>query len=197
MKRMFFIVSLMIAVLIPFAFQPSKVYNIDPDMWKAMGFDPNASSVSLPSGYDLDAAFGALDLDGDGFVDPGEVNAVNNGTAASYKGNKNASQTTPSSVSQQASGTTDTAGGGSTGKTKTKQVPANKVTATFKNLYGVIIGTSQITKGTDIAKSQFPKGKVPDIVTPNGTYVFDHWNYDGSKLTDDISVKAVYNFIKK
>ena len=82
--------------------------------------------------------------------------------------------------------------------TKTPEAPKEKIraTATFKNLYGVIIGTSKITKGTDIAKSQFPK-KVPDIETSKGTYVFERWDYDGSVLTDDISVKAVYKLVKK
>ena len=75
--------------------------------------------------------------------------------------------------------------------TKTPEASKGKVTATFKNMYGVIIGTSKITKGTDISKNQFPKN-VPDIVTSKGTYVFDHWNYDGKPLTDNISVKAIY-----
>ncbi len=103
-----------------------------------------------------------------------------------------AQQTAPAAPAQQAAPEQS--------KTKPTQAPKeetpkenNKVTAKFKNMYGVIIGTSKITKGTDIAKSQFPKS-VPDITTTSGkTYVFDHWDYDGSVLTEDISVKAVFH----
>ncbi len=71
-----------------------------------------------------------------------------------------------------------------------------KVTAKFVNLYGVILETSKITKGTDIAKSQFPKDTPPDIITKNGIMIFDKWNYDGSILEDDIIVKAQYKKAK-
>ncbi len=69
---------------------------------------------------------------------------------------------------------------------------AQKVTAKFVNLYGVILGTSKITKGTDIAKSQFPKETPPDITTSNGVLSFDRWDYNGKPLENDITVKALY-----
>ena len=76
--------------------------------------------------------------------------------------------------------------------TAVKQPAKEKVTAKFVNLYGVIIDTSKITKGTDIARSQFPKDNPPDIVTSTGIMTFDGWDYDGKVLENDITVKALY-----
>ncbi len=78
-----------------------------------------------------------------------------------------------------------------------KKTQKDKVTATFTNLYGVIIGTSKITKGTDIAQSQFPAETPSDIVTDSGTLVFDHWDYDGKVLEEDVRIKAVYKYAEQ
>ena len=121
---------------------------MDHDLYTAIGGDPSGFT-QIPFD-ELVRRTNAVDLDGDGWITPAEIQAVNNGTAASYKGNKTKTNETTNNSSL----SNNSASNGKASKTK--------VTATFKNLYGVIIGSSQITKGTDIAKSQFPKS-VPDI----------------------------------
>ncbi len=67
-----------------------------------------------------------------------------------------------------------------------------KVSVAFVDIYGAIIDTKLVTKGTDIAKNQFPKTTPPDIITAQGILTFDKWDYDGSVLQSDTIVKASY-----
>ena len=172
LHRISLVASMLIAVIMPFILRSSKVYNIDPDMWKAMGLDPNASSAVVP---DLEARFNSLDLDGDGFIDPVEVQAVNNGTAASYKSGSS------SASSQSATSTPKDTGKGEKAQ---KNV---KITVYFTDLYGHVIGSSQITSGTSIGEKQF----ATDIPDCNGKK-FDSWDYDNRELFHDTIVRANY-----
>lgn len=66
-----------------------------------------------------------------------------------------------------------------------------KVTVYFTDMFGEVIGTSQVTKGTDIAESQFPQ-TVEDIEHEGVTYTFDSWDYDGHVMEHQYIVRANY-----
>ena len=74
-----------------------------------------------------------------------------------------------------------------TQNTQKASKPKEKVTAYFTDATGKVIGSSKITKGTDIAKNQFP-AEVKDC---NGKK-FDHWDYDGHVLLEDTIVRAIF-----
>ncbi len=68
-----------------------------------------------------------------------------------------------------------------------KPQSALQINVYFTNLYGNVIGVSQITSGTNIADSQFPV-EVPEC---DGK-IFDRWDYDGHALSHDYIVRAIY-----
>ena len=149
------------------AFGSSDTYCIDPEMWKAMGLDPNASSASLSSMAELEARMAQAaqarpDLFTDDYVK--SVGGTPSGSASS---------------GSQASNKTD-------GKKADKQ-EATKITVTFTNMYGNVLGSSQVTSGTTIEDSQFVKD-VPDCDGKK----FDSWDYDGKELYHDTVVRANY-----
>lgn len=76
-----------------------------------------------------------------------------------------------------------TATSGNSGKKQTTP----KITVYFSDLYGHVIGSNQVTSGTNIAESQFPK-TVEDV----DGHTFDKWNYDGRALYHDFIVRAEY-----
>ncbi len=76
--------------------------------------------------------------------------------------------------------------------TSSQKTQKEKVTAYFTDFYGTIVGSSKITKGTTIAKSQFPKKNPSDIVVENTIFTFDKWEYAGNVLDSDVIVKALY-----
>ncbi len=155
-----------------------KEYCIDPNMWNALGLDPSAPYVILPQG-EMQNRMNGLDLDGDGWIDPAEVNAVNNGTASSYKSNPAPAQPSSPAPSQPSSK--------DNGKKDGKQAESVKITVTFTDMYGHSLGSSQVTTGTTIADSQFVKD-VPDCDGKK----FDKWDYDGGVIEHDFVVRAIY-----
>ncbi len=172
LKRILRAASLMIIVFVSTGLI-SKVYNIDPEMWKAMGLDPNASSVSISveeaEARMAQAARNRPDLFTDDFVQ--SVGGTPSGSS---------SQSAPATSSgSQAQTKTD----GKKGEEKTSA----KVTAYFTDAYGHVLGSSQITSGTTIGDNQFVKD-VPDCDGKK----FDGWDYDGRKLYHDIIVRANY-----
>lgn len=66
-------------------------------------------------------------------------------------------------------------------------VPKEKVAVSFTDENGSFIGSTQVTKGTDVPVSQFPS-KVPEC---NGK-TFDSWDYNGFKLMHDWIIRAKY-----
>ncbi len=72
--------------------------------------------------------------------------------------------------------------------TPTKEtIPKVKLTVWFTDALGRIIGSSQVTKGTDIADSQFP-AEIPNCEG----MTFDHWDYDGRLIEHEYIVRAIY-----
>jgi len=65
--------------------------------------------------------------------------------------------------------------------------PKEKVAVSFTDENGNFIGSTQVTKGTDVATSQFPL-EVPEC---NGK-TFDSWDYDGSLMMHDWIIRAKY-----
>ena len=66
-------------------------------------------------------------------------------------------------------------------------IKPQKNTVCFTNLYGHVIDSSQVTAGTTIADSQFPKS-VEDV----DGHSFDKWDYDGRVMTNDYVLRALY-----
>ncbi len=175
-NRILIAISTLVALVLAFTIGSSKMYSIDPDMWKALGLDPNASSASVP---DLEERTNALDLDGDGWITPSEISAVNNGTASSYKSNPAPAQPSSPAPSQPSSK--------DSGKKDGKQAESVRITVTFTDMFGHPLGSSQVTVGTTIADSQFVKD-VPDCDGKK----FDRWDYDGGVIEHDFVVRALY-----
>lgn len=156
-----------------------KSFSIDPALWKAMGLDPNADSSWESYKGETEDQLNAVDLDGDGWITPEEIQAVNNGTAGSYKANKAAPAASTPSVTVP----TTSSSKGKSGKAQ----ESKKITVYFTDLYGHVIGSSQVTAGTTIADGQFPK-TVEDI----DGHSFDKWDYDGKEMYHDYIVRALY-----
>lgn len=159
-----------------------KSFSIDPELWKAMGLDPNESSSLESYKGESEDQLNAVDLDGDGWITQEEIRAVNNGTAASYKASKAASAA-PAASTPSASAPATSSSKGKSGKTQ----ESKKITVYFTDLYGRVIGSSQVTAGTTIADSQFPKS-VEDV----DGHSFDKWDYDGKEIYHDYIVRALY-----
>ncbi len=73
-----------------------------------------------------------------------------------------------------------------------KETPKEKLNVYFTDMYGHVIYTVQVTKGTTVGKTQFPK-EVKDIRTREGEYTFDKWDYDGRKVEHELIIRALYN----
>ena len=65
--------------------------------------------------------------------------------------------------------------------------PKEKLTVYFTDAFGNALGSSQVTKGTTIAESQF----VQDVPECDGK-TFDHWDYDGRVIEHQYIVRALY-----
>ena len=57
----------------------------------------------------------------------------------------------------------------------------------FTDENGRVIGTSQVTKGTTVAETQF----IQEVPECNGK-AFDHWDYDGRVIEHQFIIRAVY-----
>ena len=152
-----------------------KQYCFDPAMWEALGGDPNESSSFIPID-DLNqrteqAALTHPELFTDEFV--AEVRAK-----YGMSGGGSPTASTPS-----ASAPATSSGKGKSGKTQ----ESKKITVYFTDLYGHVIGSSQVTAGTTIADSQFPKS-VEDV----DGHSFDKWDYDGKEMYHDYVLRALY-----
>ena len=66
-------------------------------------------------------------------------------------------------------------------------ISKEKLTVYFTDAYGRVIGTSQVTKGTTIADSQF----VQSVEDCDGL-AFDSWDYDGRVIEHETVVRALY-----
>ncbi len=69
----------------------------------------------------------------------------------------------------------------------TPKAAKEKLIVYFTDENGRVIGTSQVTKGTTVAESQFMQ-EVPEC---NGK-AFDHWDYDGRTIEHQFIIRAVY-----
>lgn len=179
MKNLNKTLAILLSICTVIAIFTVKEYCIDPELWKAMGLDPNQQWYTEQYDGDMQNRMNSVDLDGDGWITPEEIQAVNNGTAGSYKANKAA----PAASNPSASAPAASSGKGKSGKTQ----EAKKITVYFTDLYGHVIGSSQVTAGTTIADSQFPKS-VEDI----DGHSFDKWDYDGKEMYHDYIVRALY-----
>lgn len=98
-------------------------------------------------------------------------------TAAEYLAQQAAKSSATASPSQATSPTSS----------NTATTPKEKVSVAFTDAFGNVLGMSEVTKGTDIAPSQFVKD-VPDCDGKS----FDKWDYDGSVMMHDYVIRALY-----
>ena len=91
----------------------------------------------------------------------------------------------------QATASTPNAQTSAADSSKSNAAPKKKFTVSFTDMFGHVIGVSQVTEGTDIAQSQFPAA-VEDIEAEGQTFVFDRWDYDGEVVLHDLVVRALY-----
>lgn len=152
-----------------------KSFSIDPELWKAMGLDPNeSSSLESYKGETEDQMEHALITHPELFdLNDPEAQAI-----LQKHGISGGSVSTPS-----ASAPATSSGNGKSGKAQ----ESKKITVYFTDLYGHVIGSSQVTAGTTIADSQFPK-TVEDV----DGHSFDKWDYDGKGVYHDYVLRALY-----
>ncbi len=76
----------------------------------------------------------------------------------------------------------------SSGNSKKQSAPKEKVTVWFTDARGRVIGSTQVTKGTTVAESQFMTD-VPDFEDGR---TFDKWDYDGRVIEHEYIIRANY-----
>lgn len=153
-----------------------KEYCLPWDLWNAMGGDPSGFSV-LPSQADAEARMENALINHPELFDLNdpEAQAILKKHGKTGGGSTPAAPASPSAPAQPG------------GKADGKQTAAVKVTVYFTDSHGRVIGSSQVTAGTTIADSQFPK-TVEDV---DGK-TFDKWDYDGKVMTNDYIVRAIF-----
>lgn len=174
MKNSNKVLAILLSICTVIVVLTAKEYCLDPALWAAMGLDPNASSASLAPGEFEQRWNMAIQNHPELFDLGGET--ANNPSVNSSNSSASPSASTPATSS-------DKGKSGKSGKTQ----ESKKITVYFTDLYGHVIGSSQVTAGTTIADSQFPK-TVEDV----DGHVFDKWDYDGKEMYHDYVLRAKY-----
>lgn len=177
MKNINKVLTILLSICTVIVILTAKEYCLDHELWVILGGDPNAkpgdSSTVAPDDMQ-NRMENALITHPELFdLNDPEAQAILQKHGVSGGSAPASSASAPATSSDK----------GKSGKTQ----EAKKITVYFTDLYGHVIGSSQVTAGTTIADSQFPKS-VEDV----DGHSFDKWDYDGRVMTNDFIVRALY-----
>ncbi len=107
-------------------------------------------------------------------------------TAAEWRAQQTAGGGNASAAAQPATATQPA--DASSGNSKKQAAQKEKVTVWFTDARGRVIGSTQVTKGTTVAESQF----MADVPVLDDGRTFDKWDYDGRVIEHERIIRANY-----